>query len=438
MLLNAGNTSGRLFLDMARFFPGYANIMAFILNPDQQGLVGLEKMNESHFLHPPQSNEPLNYPTRVNLQCVPAAQPMNLVIILIDAWRFDMLNKQVMPTLSTFANQSLLFTQHSSGGNATGPGVFSLFYSIPVTYQAAVTEQHRGPLFIDELLHQQYQIGIFASANLRWPFFDKTVFQAIPNLQPKAPGHSAYQRDIATTDEFQQFLTMNTQSGKPFFSFLFYDGVHSYCDYDEDKKPFTPVTNVCNRFRVGNDFNREAYLNRYRNAVLLVDKQIERVITTLKERHLLQHTIIVVTGDHGEEFDDNHLGYLNHAGNFTRYQVQTPLIVYWPGQAPHIFSHQTTHYDVVPTLMSGLLHCQADVSRYSVGVNLFDMKHRPYFIAGSYVDYAIVEPDRATVIYPLGNYEITDATGRVIATPLNMPVLKSAFHDVHRFYRGVL
>lgn len=435
ILLNTGKFGARLYLDMTRFVPGYANIVAKIMDP-QGSLVSLEKLDNTQFLHPRQSSGQLNYPSVTQLHCSPPKRPMNLVVILIDTWRFNLLNQQYMPNLSQFAKQSWVFTQHSSGGNATGPGVFSLFYGLPSNYRTAMQEQHRGPIMIDELLDQQYQLGVFASANLKWPFLDKTVFQSVRDIQFETPGKTAYERDITITNEFKQFIANKTNHSAPFFGFLFYDASHSYCNVDEALSPFKPAIQKCDRYHLPKHFDPLPYLNRYRNAVLLVDKQIGQVMSALKQKHLLDNTVVVVTGDHGEEFDDLHQGYLGHASNFTHFQVQTPLIVYWPGESPKVFTHRTSHYDIVPTLMSRLLGCQADFSRYSLGMSLLNKKERPYFIVGSYIDYAIIEPKRITTIYPLGNFEISETDGKIIPDgQLNMTTIKASFQDVRRFYR---
>ena len=50
-----------------------------------------------------------------------------------------------------------------------------------------------------------------------------------------------------------------------------------------------------------------------------MDDLIGKVINQLKNKGLLENTIIIITGDHGQEFNDNKKGYWEHGGNFSKY-----------------------------------------------------------------------------------------------------------------------
>jgi hypothetical protein len=39
------------------------------------------------------------------------------------------------------------------------------------------------------------------------------------------------------------------------------------------------------------------------------------------------NTIVIITADHGQEFNENKLNFWGHNGNFTKYQTQVPLII---------------------------------------------------------------------------------------------------------------
>ena len=66
--------------------------------------------------------------------CRLPARRMNILFLLIDSWRFDALSDRATPHIAEFARQSIVFTQHFSGGSATRSGIFSLMYGIPPTY----------------------------------------------------------------------------------------------------------------------------------------------------------------------------------------------------------------------------------------------------------------------------------------------------------------
>lgn len=424
----------KILMDATRFLPLYHTLLGK-LGFSNTGIILLKNKGQSYVVPLPQPNSPLHYPLHASATLT--KNPMNIVIIVIDAWRFDMLNAEVTPHLFNFANKAWTFKQHFSGGNATAPGIFSIFYSMPSTYWAAMEAQHRGPVLIDELLKYQYQMGIFSSASLKLPDFSQTVFRAIRPLQLHTPGKTAYERDTAITQQFLHFLFYAHQQKKPFFSFVFYDAAHAYCDFDQNIKPFQPAIKHCERFLLTNSSDPKPYLNRYKNALRLVDEQIQQIIGALESKHLLSNTIVIITGDHGEEFNDNHLGYWGHASNFTHYQVQTPLIIHWPNSNAQTFTHRTSHFDIVPTLMKQLFTYPYATTDYSMGIHLLDKRLRPYLIVGSYTDFSILEFDQITTITPDGQFKVELINGRSdLYAKLDNQNLQNVFKDLSRFYEN--
>ncbi len=424
----------RFFIDNARFLPFYHEMLGALL-PQRNGLLAIERLQEKKFVQPDQIRKKLQYPLQQGLRCHVTKKPKNLVIIVIDTWRFDMLNPLVTPNVFQFSKRAWVFNQHVSGGNSTGPGIFSLFYGLPPTYWSSMEAQHQGPVLLQTLLQQHYQMGIFPSATLALPAFNKTVFADLKKYNLVGEGDSPYSRDLSVTKRFREFLTTAKKSRQPFFSFLFYDASHTYCAFD-GFAPFKPVIKDCDRFALTSTTKIAPFYNRYKNAVYFVDQQVQADIAALEQNHLLDDTVILITGDHGEEFNDNHLTYWGHGSNFTRYQIQTPLIVYWPGAAPRVIHYPTSHFDIAPMLMQNLLGCAVNPSNYAVGKSLLDKNPRPYWTVGSYIDFGVVEPDRITTIFPVGNYEIDHQDGTPIRdAKLNLTVMQQVFHDMQRFYQ---
>lgn len=426
----------RVLIEKTRFLPLYVEVLGAII-PKKEENFALLRIDEKNPLQWITAKKQLVYP-KYPLQFALSSPPMNLLFIILDTWRFDMLNDEVTPNLKQFARKSWFFANHFSGGNSTLPGIFSLFYGLPATYITAMETQHRGPVLFDTLSQQGYQLGIFSSAPLYTPPLDKSVFQSIKNLQvEKQPAETVFERDKLVTDQFDRFVT-HRNAAQPFFSFLFFDAAHSYCGSDDVPGPFQPTAERCNRFTFNKKRDLELYLNRYKNALFSIDQQIKEVINILETNRLLENTVVLIVGDHGEEFDDSGRGYYGHASNFTRYQVQTPLIVYWPNTAPRVLSHQTSHFDVVPTLMTQLLGCQNQMSDYSVGINLLDKERRPYFVISSYVNFGVIEPEKITTIYSAGNYHIEKLDGVPLPDAgINLMVMRQVFNELQQYYQTV-
>ena len=422
----------RLFLDSIRFLPLHNEMLGLLL-PTKEGRKILERSGENHTIQSDKSNAPLNYP-RHPLVFKENKNPLNLVIIAIDTWRFDMLNTEVTPLIEKFSKKAWVFNQHISGGNSTGPGFFSFFYGIPATYWTSMEKQHRAPILLDTLLDQDYQMGIFSSAKLTTPPLHKTVFQHIPNLDfNEQAGDTWREKDRAVTIQFKKFIQAAHKKTTPFFSFIVYKSAHAYCFEKESIGPFQPVINECNRLHL-NENNFSLYINRYKNALFQIDQEIAEVIQTLEQNNLLKNTVIILTGDHGEEFDDNHLGFWGHGSNFTRYQTQVPLIIYWPEEKPRTLTHLTSHFDIVPTLMTRLLGNISPMSDYSIGKDILDTKPRPYLILNSYIHLGILEPQQITTIYPSGHGEMTDLNGQKNSDlTLNTPVIAKVLQTLRQF-----
>ena len=67
--------------------------------------------------------------------------------------------------------------------------------------------------------------------------------------------------------------------------------------------------------------------------------------------------MVIVTSDHGMEFDEDGLGFKGHGTAYSDYQMHTPLVLRWPGRPPGRVARRTSHNDVAPTLLTELFGC---------------------------------------------------------------------------------
>ena len=196
---------------------------------------------------------------------------------------------------------------------------------------------------------------------------------------------------------------------------LSYDSGHSYCLPNDYPMVFKPIVKTCNRiFRYRKASQKQLYINRYDNSLYFIDNEINKILSVIKTKKLLDNTIIIITGDHGQAFNDYGRGYWEHAGNFTPAQIQTPLMVYWPGRAPKQIQYQTSHYDIAPTLLKHTLGCTNPAQDYTLGATLFKVHKRPYLLAASYVNLGIIEAKRITELSPSGRFQVMDKRAKVL------------------------
>jgi len=74
-------------------------------------------------------NGALKYPLRP-LRIEAPAKPLNIIWLVAESLRWDMLDKSIMPASWSFSKKSHRFTRHYSGGIGTRMGMFSMFYGL--------------------------------------------------------------------------------------------------------------------------------------------------------------------------------------------------------------------------------------------------------------------------------------------------------------------
>jgi arylsulfatase A-like enzyme len=83
-----------------------------------------------------------------------------------------------------------------------------------------------------------------------------------------------------------------------------------------------------------------------------VDASVGRLLETLDETGLRDSTAVVVTGDHGEEFQDH--GHLAHYPKLYDELVRVPLLVELPGAEPRRVTEPVSHDGLGPTLSAAM------------------------------------------------------------------------------------
>ncbi len=375
----------------------------------------------------------LNYPL-APLTCTGKPPFTNVLILLVDSWRADSVTPQIMPHLSARLGQPGMsyFTNHLSGGNATEAGVFSLFYSLPYAYWNDFTSRQLPPVLVSQALTLGYVPAIYSSGKLNSPTFHQNIFATVPNLRLESQGNEKWQRDENAVQDFETFLnTRNPQ--EPFFGFIFLDAPHG-TSYPAQDEIFTPAQEI-NYLLVNKNTDPTPYLNRYKNAVHFTDRMIERILQDLQTRGLLENTIVIISGDHGQEINDTRHNFWGHNSNFAKYQTHIPLLVWDPAQkTAQTFSHRTTHYDIAPTLLTRLYGCTNPVRDYSGGQDLFDASPRPFSLISSYTKKAICTGNELTVLDQYGGVEMYDEDFNP-SQGADPKAIKDALAEFARFYK---
>ena len=376
----------------------------------------------------------LDYPKKP-VAIAPPEKPLNIIVILIDGWRPDSFNETVMPRLTAWSRKALVFNDHFSGGNATRCGVFSLFYGLPATYFHTFNSTRREPVLTEKLKESGYQFGIFAAASLEAVDIAQTSFVGLAKDDiHRASGQNNPERDADMERQFLEYLDQRDPD-RPTFGFMFYDLLHGHKPFPDLPHPFSPVK-PWNYLEFNNDVDPTPYLNMYNNAAYTLDIHLAAMLDELEKRGLFENSLIIITSDHGEEVNDTRTNSWSHNNNFTRYQIEVPFMMFWPGREPRAFDYRTRHYDLVPTLLEEVLGAGAEAAPdYSLGFNLFTPGDRDLTICASYSDSAILYQENAFVLKKYGRLKSYGLDGSDAGAQLPPDILKRAMDEMRLFYK---
>jgi membrane-anchored protein YejM (alkaline phosphatase superfamily) len=325
----------------------------------------------------------VRYPLQ-NPACEHKSNPPSILLIVLESWQADSLNSEVMPNLDKFAQHSTRFEKHLSSGAVTVPGLFGLMYGLhPNYFELFKSSPGRNPSLFTESLHRLgYESRVFSSSNLDGFSLRKLFFPHVP------------EQNVVTNPSDEKVVTsyltsLDATSTKPRFDFLFLTSSHSPYTYPSDFARFKPLPAIEGGFAINRQTDAAPYKNDYHNSLFYLDTLVGKILTAAKKSGALENTWVVITGDHAEEFNENGMGYWGHGSNFTRWQIQTPLLLMSPGQfVGKQEKNLSLHQDVVPTLMQEALGCTAPINTYSNGLNLFQLPAQRGTILSSYMTQA--------------------------------------------------
>lgn len=351
------------------------------------------KVDRNDYVHAAIKAGNLRYP-RNAVDYAPVERPPNIVMLVSESLRWDQLTPELMPATWQFAQRAQHFTNHYSSGNGTREALFGMFYGLYGSYWSNFMYARKPPLLMQRLQALNYQIDLRNSAHFTYPEFDKTLFASVPK-QFQHDGDDAlepWRNDEIHTDGLLRFLRQR-EPQRPFMTFLFYNATHARYSFPDSavvRRPYLENLNYAELSKASLAPHIGELLNRYGNAAHSIDTQMARVISYLEQNGLLENTIVIITGDHGEEFMEN--GFWGHNSSFVEHQTHTPMVVWMPGKEHARIDRLTSHLDIATTLLQEL-GAPADARDYSLGRNLFDSSPRPFIVLSDWHSIAVRTAD---------------------------------------------
>ncbi|MDK9781581.1 DUF3413 domain-containing protein [Vibrio sp. B172a] len=341
---------------------------------------------------------------------------LNVLMISVNNLRADALNQNEMPNLYKFAQDNQNFTNHYSSSNDTY-GAFGLFYGLPSSYASSIKAQGSAPVLLDVLKDQDYSFGLFSGNGFEDDLYSEVIFRGL-NLANELDGTQAH-TDKQSIAAWNTWLT--EQAKKPWFSYI---EVTTVDNFESEPMAANEEIPASERFK-----------KAYEQSVKSADKTVAEIIAALEANELLANTIVVITSNHGSEFNETNTNSWGANSNYSRYQLQVPMVIHWPGMLPAEFTHSTSHLDLSVTLLQDMLGVSSNPYDYSSGRNLFDESRRRWILAGDTREIALITSSQTTVIDKFGNYKLYDDNYKRLreSTP-KLPVLMQGLTELQRFY----
>jgi membrane-anchored protein YejM (alkaline phosphatase superfamily) len=385
----------------------------------------------------------LEYPNHA-LKISPPEKPLNIIWLVSESLRADMLNPEVMPATWDYAKKGIRFTKHFSGGNGTRMGVFSMFSGLPGSYWFSFIYEERSAAVMDVLMQENYDIHLSTAQSFTYPEFDRTIFSRVPRDRMHVDGSGeGYDRDHRNVARIIQTLDQRDPK-KPFFIFNFFESPHARYYFPPEAVIRTNYLKEFNYARMDvAAFKRdiESIRDRYINSVHALDMNLAPLWKYLEAHQMRDNTVIIFTGDHGEEFMEK--GRWGHNSEFVNEQVRPPLVLWVPGHAATVDDRLSAHMDLTSTLMP-LLGVQNVASDYSSGFSLLEKPARKYTILSDWDRVAYVD-DEIKFTVPMSTkgffrQSVTDFNDQPISNSSAImeqkkPEMIELMKDITRFYR---
>jgi len=296
----------------------------------------------------------------------PAPHDLNVVIVTLDTTRADRLgcygfSRIETPHLDALARQGLVFENATSTAPLTFPSHSSIFTGLIPPHHGA---RDNGGFFLDDsritlaerLKAAGYATGAFIGAwvlESRWGLaqgfdeysdrFELSKYKVISLGTVQKPGDEVMDGALQWLDSVRQ---------RRFFAW-----VHLY----DPHAPYEPPEPFASRYR------GQPYLGE----IAYTDKVVGRLTGWLETQGLMDRTIVVVVGDHGESLGDH--GEASHAYFIYGATTHVPLIVRTPWGLTGRSAAEVSTVDILPTVLDMVgLPPQEGIDGRSLTRALFD------------------------------------------------------------------
>ncbi len=284
----------------------------------------------------------------------------DIYLFIVESLREDYIISENAPHLTQFKKQNISFEHAFANANATHISWFSLFHSqFPFYWGKTDPEEIKGGSVPLQLLKKMgYKVFVSSSARLAYFQMNRVIFGEGEHLadgiflSEEEECAELYARDQKAIDNLLVEM-QKPESGRLFIVFL--DATHHDYSWPSEMTKFFPFEDKINYIQAAiSNKGLDKIKNRYKNALYFIDHQFGKFFHALGQSPCGSEAIVVITGDHGEEFYEQ--GNLFHASGLSEPQIHIPLY-YRFGQNEVLPTDckMTCHMDIFPTIFHYLL-----------------------------------------------------------------------------------
>jgi len=298
----------------------------------------------------------------------------NIVMVVIDAFRPDHLSlfgygRETDHNLKRIAKEAILFRNQFSVSNATASALTSIFSGLVPSTHGVI---HQFPYTKPEEFDRAEKIKFWLPSFLKGRGYETMAFDWVGEWFTK--GFNYYKE----SDEELETLFAPTKmtvdlaiskikkAGRPFFAFLhlwdthfpFPNTPYQGSGANEAEKILSSIKNekqkeyVKKRMDAAKLYSVQDITNKYDETIQIIDNEIGRLYNFLKQENLLDNTIVIILGDHGDIITEHGI-YFGNCGLFDG-SVRAPLIIKLPSLKGKEISEMVQNTDIVPTILDFL------------------------------------------------------------------------------------
>jgi arylsulfatase A-like enzyme len=204
---------------------------------------------------------------------------------------------------------------------------YILEYLVPLRMAWLVDHLARVISQLGTIVGRTLDVGSLPPLHESWlsPYFDR--------LRKKDAG--------SINRAFLEWLSHRSQPARPFFAFLNYYDAHAPfvlpagAEYRFGLKPRRPADftflevdwELTDKMKFRPAYH-ELVRDSYDNCVAYLDGRLGELLDELQRRGVLDHTVVIVTSDHGEGLGEHHL--FDHGESLYRTEIHVPLVIVLP------------------------------------------------------------------------------------------------------------